>query len=66
MANPHLDKDRMYIDRVVVGLVSFNENSPKSRDMLHSYCRGLRLEVWKITMIQLRDIEKIKAMKETT
>lgn len=34
MANLRLDKDGMYIERVVAGLVSFNERSHKSQDLL--------------------------------
>lgn len=64
MANLCLDKDGMYIDKVVARLVDFNERSHKSRNMLHNYCRGLRLEVWKTTTSQLRAIEKIKGMEE--
>lgn len=61
MENLHLDKDGMYIDRVIAGLVSFNERSHKSRDLLQSVCRGLRLEVWKTTTSQPRVIENIEA-----
>lgn len=45
MANLRLDKDRMYNDRLVAGLVSFNEKVPRSWDMLQTDCRGLRLDV---------------------
>lgn len=66
MANMRVDKDEMYIDKVVARLVDFNKKSLKSRDMLQSYCKGLRLEVLKTTMTQLRVIEKIKVMEEST
>lgn len=61
MVKLHLDKDRMYTDRVVVGSVVFNERSHKSLNMLQSYCRGLWLEVRRTTTNQLRVIEEIDA-----
>lgn len=59
MVNLHLDKDGMYTDRVVVGLIVFVEMSHKSWDMLQSYRRGLWLKVGRITTNQLRVIEEI-------